>query len=299
MPRRGPPKGPVVPPPASEPEEKVEPTAEGEPAQDGGDGLLPDDELPEAEIHDKAELPSPAEGAVAAPRLGIPDEPPGFGLNFTAIPDMGGGSSDRTAPPPNDDDRRRMGQLDGEDDDEDDPTRPPRQPRRDGEPGREVPAAFGEFESDVVVDLRVQFEDKNTHQLESCGMLYKIPLSEARRPHKFIPAYDGVFWLDVFNPDTGRKLGNYFRHRSTGSEFPKGWRVGMDINEEIKKGVNQVLQQMGLAPMAQFPMTPGTSGTVPMQAFSQQASYFQNTLDTLTKQLADEREARIKAESER
>ena len=297
MPRRAP-KGPVAPPPTSEPEEKTAAPPEGQAEDTGEGGLLPDDDLPEAEINDKAELPSPADGAVAAPKLGIADEPPGFGLNFTQAPDMGGSGPERTAPPPNDDDRRRMGELDGDDDDSD-PTHPPRQPRRDGEPGREVPAAFGEFESDVVVDLRVQFEDKGTHQLESCGMLYKIPLSEARRPWKFIPAYDGVFWLDVFNPDTGRKLGNYYRHRSTGSEFPKGWRVGMDINEEIKKGVNQVLQQMGLAPMAAFPVAPGAPGTVPMQAFSQQSNYFQGALDKVNQQLADEREARIKAEAER
>ncbi|MBN1773157.1 MAG: hypothetical protein JXB32_17960 [Deltaproteobacteria bacterium] len=291
-----------APPPEVEPEESTAGEVNQEPTDTDDDpGLLEDGEIPEADLEGGVELPSPADPRVSAPPLNLglgSTGPIASPLPLPMFPDpygtpqqQQGGYQEQRSP------------YDQPDDDPM-PVRPPAQPRRDGDPSREVKAAFGMMESDVLVSAKIEYEDaERGYELVSCGRLNRITLSRARMPETYIPSFEGTFWITPYHADTGRPLGNAFAHHSTGTPFLRGWRVDMNVQDEINKGVAAALARLGIhVPENGSPaqLSYGAPGPgVPTGVFNGQVGWYQQQQTEMLRRLEAAEERARKAEEDR
>lgn len=282
-------------------------SVEPSPAADDPDEpeLLQDDDMPEADLDGGVELPSPADPMGQAPRFDL-GSPAGFD-NRIPIPPIPMPQSQDTSPfAPQEDPYRQAGSpYDQEGDPL--PVRPPQQPRRDGEASREARDAFSGFESDVLVSIKVEYEDPLAGgQMVYCGHLYRITMERARNPGSYILDFDGTFWITMYHagqgPGIGRQIGNSFAHHSSGSPFVRGWRVGMDINQMVNDGVAKVLASMGIAMpqggVAQQQAAP-FGGQVPTGVFNGQVGWFQQQIAEMNNRIKDAEDRARRAEEDR
>lgn len=300
-PKAGPP-----PPPTDEPTEKATPAppvdgaeppddgerddaadGDGEGAQDDpGKGLFEDD-IPPARVEERVQMPSPAVGAQAGPRL-----PDLGGQTFdNRIPPPWATPGSQPAPPP-----FAQAQEPGQPYEPDNPDAPPDQPRRDGDPVREAEAATAGRETDQLVNAFVYYEDEeHGGQMVSCGLLHRITMTRAVMPETYIPAWVGgnTFWIHLYflgsGTQIGRPVSSPFPHRAnTGRPFARGWRVDMDLDQIIR-------EKLAAAGVVVPPGVPGqASGTIPINYAQGQVGYFQQQMDAMQKRLdlADERARR-------
>lgn len=290
------------PPPEVEPEESTAAEANQEPRdQDDDPSLLEDGEIPEADLEGGVELPSPADPRVSAPPLNLglgstgpiasPLPLPMFPDPYGAAQQQQGGYQEQRSP------------YDQPDDDPL-PVRPPAQPRRDGEPSREAKAAFGMMESDVLVSVKIEYEDlERGGELVACGRLHRITLSRARMPETYIPSFEGTFWITPYHADTARPLGNAFAHHSTGTPFLRGWRVDMNIQDEINKGVAASLARLGIHVPEGGVQALGAGGVggaaVPTGVFNGQVGWYQQQQTEMLRRLEAAEERARRAEEDR
>lgn len=300
---RAKPSPPPPPPPAEEPVEKQEESATD--AQ--GEEVFPDDDIPQAEVEEQVELPSPASSSIGGPRM---PEPPPFD---NSIPPLGSMQSPQqqqaSYAPPGSHDPDAYVAPDGTMYRED----PPEQPRRDGDPAREASKATAGRETDLLVNAFVFYEDEDHGgQMADCGLLHRITMSRAVMPATYIPEWVGgeTFWIHLYYLGVGTQIGRPvcapFPHRAnTGRPFVRGWKVTMDIDQKVNEGVAKVLAQMGII----LPQGVGTPGfvpgglpgvgqQVPAGVFNGQMQTFQQIIDGLNKRVEAAEERARRAEEE-
>ena len=279
-----------VPPPVVEPEE---------PDDERVPDPIDDDEIPDAEVEGSVELPAPAESASAGPDLnmGPPGAMPRQPEFHNHIPMFAGMPQSSQSPLPPWAQQPEPSRDDGGDE-------YPDQPRRDGDPAREAKAASGGRETDLLVNVFVDYEDEeHGGEMVSCGMLSRITMTRAYMPETYIPTWVGgnTFWVRVYyatgNPNSvGRPLGNGSAIKypaNTGKPFVRGWKVDMDIDQMIAQKLAAAgIVVPGGAVAGQAP------GTIPIGYAQGQVGYYQQQIEDLKRRTDAAEERARRAEEE-
>lgn len=101
--------------------------------------------------------------------------------------------------------------------------------------------AWAEFADDQIVDVRVM-RLREDLRAEPRGMMNSIPMTLARLPEKWIDK-GGTFYLDIYNPASGRKIGHTKVVELPGAAPDPEWRVGVSI----ERAVMEALQKAGIS----------------------------------------------------
>lgn len=283
-----------VPPPVVEPEE---------PDDERVPDPIDDDEIPDAEVEGSVELPAPAESASAGPDLnmGPPGAMPRQPEFDNRIPMFAGMPQAAQSPLPPWAQQPEPVRDDGGGDDF------PDQPRRDGDPAREARAASSGRETDLLVNVFVDYEDdEHGGEMISCGMLSRVTMTRAYMPETYIPTWVGgnTFWVRIYyatgNPNSiGRPLGNGSALKypaNTGKPFVRGWKVNMDIDQKLR----EMMAAAGyVAPggMPGMPQVPGQPN-VPMGVWNGQVGYYQQQIEDMKRRVDAAEERARRAEEE-